>query len=55
LGKNRREFKPYYQINEPFNNKIIENLISFNEQVDKKGATVLLTFQGLQSVSFEKL
>ena len=48
------KFEPLNTITDKFNSDIINELLNFKEQIIKKGATLYVTFPGLQATSYDK-
>lgn len=48
-----QQYKPYPAMNESFNNNIFNALITFKDQLEKKGAKLYITFPGYQYSSYK--
>ena len=48
-----RPFKPYGSIRDQFNKSVIQNILEFQAEVTRKGATLLVTYPGFQDISYE--
>ncbi|MCW3465018.1 hypothetical protein [Chitinophaga nivalis] len=52
LGKEK--FEPYASLGNKYNPAVVEKLMDFNKKMQEKGATLLVSFPGLQDSTFEK-